>query len=60
MEMKKPSTLNVDNDDLSEEEIFEKRKYYWELAKLCRTDEQKIKFFDENKEALFMDPDTGE
>ena len=33
---------------------------FWNKAKNCLSDSDKIKFFDENKEAFLLDEDTGE
>jgi len=33
---------------------------YWNIAQLCKTNKQKIAFFDENQEAFNLDPEAGE
>ena len=45
---------------LSFEDSKPKREKYWELAQECKTDNQKIAFFDEYEEAFSLDPDPGE
>ena len=43
-----------------EQSLEQKIQHYWNIAQLCKTDKQKIIFFDENQEAFDLDPDTGE
>ena len=43
-----------------QEQKAEKAKKYWQLAKECKTDNQKIEFFDLYPEAFELDPDAGE
>ena len=43
-----------------EQNLQEKIKQYWNIAQLCKTNNQKVTFFDENQEAFKLDPDAEE
>ena len=43
-----------------EQSLQQKIQQYWNIAQLCKTDKQKITFFDENQDAFNLDPDTRE
>lgn len=43
-----------------EQNLQEKIQQYWNIAQLCKTNKQKVTFFDENQEAFNLDPDDGE
>ena len=43
-----------------EQNLEQKVQQYWNIAQLCKTNKQKITFFDENQEAFKLDPDAEE
>ena len=43
-----------------EQTLEQKIQQYWNIAQLCKTNQQKIAFFNENQEAFNLDPDAGE
>ena len=43
-----------------EKNFDQKVQQYWNIAQLCKTNKQKIIFFNENQEAFKLDPDAEE
>ncbi len=43
-----------------EKSVEKKIERYWNTAQLCKTNNQKITFFNENQEAFILDPDAAE
>jgi len=40
--------------------LEQKIQQYWNIAQLCKSENQKVTFFDENQEAFKLDPDAEE
>ena len=46
---------------MTKKQSFEQKiQQYWNVAQLCKTNNQKVTFFDENQEAFKLDPDAEE